>query len=122
MDFWNVFIQTYGPAILYALITAIAGLVAKSIAKLYNKYADTKEKRDVAYTVVMAVEQIYKDLHGPDKFAKALDYLRMLLAERGIEISELEAKTLIEAAVGEFNNVFNETVEPLHNEIKGISE
>ena len=122
MDFWAKFFELYGPALLYAIITAVAGLAAKAIAKLYNKYADTKEKRDVAYTVVMAVEQIYKDLHGPDKFAKALDYLRMLLAERGIEISELEAKTLIEAAVGEFNNVFNETVEPLHNEIKGISE
>ena len=88
MDFWNVFIQTYGPAILYALITAIAGLVAKSIAKAYNKYADTKEKREIAKIVVMAVEQIYKTLHGPEKFAKALEMVRLLLAERGIEISD----------------------------------
>ena len=122
MDFWNVFIQTYGPALLYALITAVAGLVAKGIAKLYNKYADTQEKRNVAYTVVMAVEQIYKDLHGPDKFAKALDWLLELLKEKGITITESEAKALIEAAVGEFNKVFDEEVEPIHNTVKGISE
>jgi hypothetical protein len=115
-EFWNTFFLSYGPAIVYALITAIAGLLAKGIAKAYNKYADTKEKREIAKIVVMAVEQIYKTLHGPEKFSKALDMVRTLLAERGIEISALEAQALIEAAVGEFNNVFEDTVEPLPEE------
>ena len=122
MEFWTKFFELYGPALVYALITAVAGLAAKGIAKLYNKYADTREKRDVAKTVVMAVEQIYKDIHGPEKFAKALGWLLELLKEKGIPITESEAKALIEAAVGEFNNVFYESVEPIYNEIKGISE
>lgn len=122
MDFWAKFFDLYGPALLYAFITAVAGLVAKGIAKLFNKYADTKEKRNVAKTVVMAVEQIYKDLHGPDKFAKALEWLLELLAEKGITITDSEAQALIEAAVGEFNKVFDEEVEPIYNTVKGVTE
>lgn len=115
MEFWTKFFELYGPALVYALITAVAGLAAKGIAKLYNKHADTREKRDVAKTVVLAVEQIYKDVHGPDKFAKALEWLLTILAERGIVITESEAQAYIEAAVGEFNKVFDEAVEPLKN-------
>ena len=112
-EFWNVFFQNYAPAILYAVITAVAAIVAKSVTAIYNKVANTKEKREVAKIVVMAVEQIFKTLHGPEKFEKALEYLLQLLTEKGISITELEAKTLIEAAVGEFNNVFQDEVEPL---------
>jgi intergrase/recombinase len=105
-DFFNA----YGLAILYALITALAGLAARGIAKVYNKYADTAEKRAVAKTVVMATEQIYKDLHGQEKYDKALQSLLEMLAGRGIYISDLEARMLIEAAVGEFNDVFSDSV------------
>ena len=107
------FLKIYLPAILYAMITAIAAIVAKGIVAVYNRIANTKEKREVAKIVVLAVEQIFKTLHGPDKFDKALEFLLKLLSERGIPITETEAKTLIEAAVGEFNNVFFKDIEPL---------
>lgn len=107
------FLKTYGPALVYALVTAVAGLLGRAIAKIYNDHVNSAEKRAVAKTVVLAVEQIYKDLHGPEKFNKALDGLVQILAEKGITITDLEARALIEAAVGEFNNVFQENVEPL---------
>jgi len=118
-NIWTEFLKIYGPAIIYAVITAIAGITAKAIAKLYNKYADSKEKRDVAKTVVMAVEQICKDMHGEAKFEKALEWLCALLQERGIEVTPLEARALIEAAVGEFNKVFDENVEPIQGGTAG---
>ena len=102
------FINTYGVAILYALLTAAAGLLANAVKNLYRKVADDRTKRAVARTVVMAVQQLYKELDGPDKFNMALDSMTEMLNEKGITISALEARMLIEAAVGEFKNVFLE--------------
>jgi intergrase/recombinase len=114
-SFMQEFFATYGLPLLYALITAIAGIIAKGVANVYNKYADSREKRAVARTVVLATEQIYNDLHGEEKFNKALLALIEMLAERGIKVAELEARMLIEAAVGEFNDVFEKNVQPLEN-------
>ncbi len=52
---------------------------------------------------MQAVEQLYKDLHGEEKYNKAVEALIEMLGEKGIAISELEIKMLIEAAVVEFN-------------------
>lgn len=101
------FITAYGPSILYAAITAIAGYIGLFVKKVYKKYMDDKTKKDVANTVVQAVEQIYKDLHGEEKLNKALENAAEMLAIKGIEISELELRMLIEAAVASFNDAFN---------------
>ena len=105
-NLFQQFINTYGVAILYALLTAAAGLLASGVKKIYEKYVNDATKRKVAKTVVLAVEQIYKDLNGPDKFELALQSMTDMLNEKGITITALEARMLIEAAVGEFNNVF----------------
>lgn len=112
-DFMRLFFEMYGMPLLYALITALAGAAATAIAKAYNKWINSREKRAVAKTVVMATEQIYKDLHGEDKYNKAMQALAEMLAAKGIPVTELEARMLIESAVGEFNRVFEYTVEPL---------
>lgn len=100
------FISDYGATILYTIITAIAGFFATAIRSLYKKYVDNKTKQDVVKTVVQAVEQIYKDLHGEEKLNQALVDASEMLAIQGITVSEFELKMLIEAAVGEFNDVF----------------
>ena len=74
--------------------------------RLAQKYVNTQTKKDVARTVVQAVEQIYKDLHGEEKLAKALEAASEILTEQGIHVTALELRTLIEDAVGEFNGVF----------------
>lgn len=105
------FINEYGTTILYAVITTIAGYIGIVIKNLYQKYVNDQTKKDVVKTVVQSIEQIYKDLHGEDKLNKALESASEMLSIKGIQISEFELRVLIEAAVGEFNNVFNKTEE-----------
>lgn len=101
------FINTYGVQILYALLTAFAGYLGIVIKNLYTKYINNKTKQDVAKSVVKFVEQVYKDLHGEEKLDAALAAATEMLAENGITVSELEMRVLIEAALAEFNNAFN---------------
>jgi hypothetical protein len=105
------FISEYGTQILYAIVTAIAGGLAIVAKNLYKKYVDDQTKKSVVKTVVLGIEQIYKDLHGEEKLKKALEAASDMLAEKNISITEFELKMLIEAAVGEFNDVFNKTGE-----------
>lgn len=98
-------------AIAYAVLTAIAGVVAAFAKKKYNEWANTKTKKEVVKTVVMAVQQLYKDMNGDEKKQKAIEGIVAMLAEKGIEISELEIDMLIEAAVGEFKGVFDDNAE-----------
>ena len=106
MDF-NDFLSTYGMKILGTIFTALAGYLGVVIKNLCQKYLNDKTKQDVAKTCVKAVEQIYKDLHGEEKFNKALECISDMLAEKGIAVSDIEMKMLIESAVAEFNEVFS---------------
>ena len=106
MDF-NEFLSTYGMKILGAILTALAGYLGVVIKNLCQKYLNDKTKQDVAKTCVKAVEQIYKDLHGEEKFNKALECISDMLAEKGNAVSDTEMKMLIESAVAEFNEVFS---------------
>lgn len=100
------FINEYGTTILYAILTAIGGYLGIVVKNLYTKYVNDKTKEAVAKTVVQAVEQIYKDLHGDEKLNKALDSAAEMLEQKGVSVTELELRMLIEAAVGEFNEAF----------------
>lgn len=104
--FFAEFINTYGMEILYAIITAIAGYVGIVVKNLYQKYVNDSTKKAVVKTCVQAVEQIYTDLHGQDKYNKVVLSVSEMLTEKGIAITDIELKMLIEAAVGEFNKVF----------------
>lgn len=101
------FINQYGMEILYTVVMAIAGYLGLALKKLATKYINDKTKREVAKTAVQFVEQVYKDLHGEEKLNAALSAASEMLAEKGITVSELEMRVLLEAAVGEFNNAFN---------------
>lgn len=103
------FINQYGTEILYAIITAIAGYIGIVIKNLFTKYINDKTKQAVAKTAVQFVEQVYKDLHGEEKLNEALTAASEMLAEKGITVSNLEMRALIEAAVAEFNNAFKKT-------------
>lgn len=109
MEFIKLFISEYGTTILYAVLTALAGYLGIVVKRLYTKYVNDKTKQAVAKTVVQAIEQIYTDLHGEEKLNKALEAFSEMLAEKGITISDLEMRMLIEAALAEFNNAFEKT-------------
>lgn len=104
MDFLIQFINEYGTAILYAIITAIAGYIGIVLKNAVEKYLNTKTKRDVAKSVVQFVNQVYKDIHGEEKLNEAMKAFSEILAEKGISITELEMKVLLEAAVREIND------------------
>ena len=108
MEFIKLFISEYGTTILYAVLTALAGYIGIFAKKLYTKYVNDKTKQAVAKAVVQAVEQIYKDLHGEEKLNKALEAASEMLAEKGITITDLEMRMLIEAALAEFNKAFEQ--------------
>ena len=95
MEFIKLFISEYGTTILYAVLTALAGYIGIVAKRLYTKYVNDKTKQAVAKTVVQAVEQIYKDLHGEEKLNKALE-----------AASEMRYNTLTPAQKSEFNKAF----------------
>lgn len=106
MDILKEFVNTYGTTILYSIVTALAGYIGVVVKRLYQRYVNDATKKGVITTCVQAVEQIYTDLHGEDKFNKVVESASEMLGEKGITITDLEIKMLVEAAVGEFNGVF----------------
>ena len=105
------FINQYGMQLMYMTLTAIAGYLGIVAKNLFTKYVNDKTKEAVAKTAVKFVEQVYKDLHGEDKLNAALNAASEMLAEKGITVSQLEMRVLIEAAVAEFNEAFKKTSE-----------
>lgn len=109
MNFIENFINNYGTEILYAIFTALAGYLGIVVKNLYQKHVNDSTKKAVVKTCVQAVEQLYQDLHGEDKYNKVVESVTDMLNEKGITITDIEMKMLIEAAVGEFNKVFEDT-------------
>lgn len=105
------FINAYGTQILYTIVTAIAGCIGIALKNLAKKYINDKTKKEVAKNAVQFVEQVCKNLHGEEKLNEALNAASEMLAEKGIAITELELRVLIEAAVAEFNKAFEKTAE-----------
>ena len=81
------FIQQYGPTILYGVLTAIAGFLGAWFKRLYDRITADQVKKEVAETVVKAVEQMYKDLHGEEKKQKAIEGIRQMLDAKGVTIA-----------------------------------
>lgn len=100
------FISEYGGMIISTIITAILGAVGVFLRNMYKKFADDNEKRKAVRTCVLAVEQLYKELHGEEKYNMCVQAVTDMLAEKGITITELEIKMLIEAEVAKNNEVF----------------
>ena len=62
---------------------------------------------------------MYKDLHGDEKLQKALEVASDMLLTKGITISDIELRMLVESAVAEFNDAFNKTGETtVENELE----
>lgn len=111
METFINFLNEYG--ILSAIITAVASALGVLAKKLWDKTVGNKvkedTKKDVANLVVKYVEQVYKDIHGEEKFEKALEAFSEMLGEKGITISDLEMRVYLESALAGFNNAFTKT-------------
>ena len=94
---------TYVLPVLAAALTALAGFVGAQLKNLYRRWVDDKTKEAVVRTCVKAVEQLYRDVGGPEKLERAREGIRQMLEEKGIPITQLEMEMLIESVVSEFN-------------------
>lgn len=107
--FWELYGNQIIDILLGVLGTALTGVftyIGIMVKNQYTKYINDKTKKDVVTTVVQAIEQIYKDLHGEDKLNKAIEGASEMLAEKGITVSEIELRYLIESSVNAFNEGF----------------
>ena len=96
-------INTYGPALTNLLLIIIFG----AIGIMFGKFLNTEVKQTIAKNAMLFVEQTVKDLHGEEKMMAALKVAAQLLAKWKIKCDVKEMRTLIEAAVGAFNNGLN---------------
>lgn len=101
------FFSGYFGQILTVLLLAFAAFLGTQAKNLYKQYINTEIKQAVCRTAVRFVEQVYKDIHGPEKLKQAMKKASEMLYEYGITISDDELIAMLEAAVNEFNNNFN---------------
>ena len=96
------FISTYGITIIYALLSAAATAIGAWIGRIYKERVTDETKRKVVGTCCKAVKQIYRDLNGPEKYDRAVEAITAMLDEKGITITDLEIKMLIEEVCSDF--------------------
>lgn len=105
----NDIIQQYLTQIILTVFLALAAYLGAAAKNLWKKYVNTEIKQNVIRSTVRYIEQVYKDIHGPEKLAQAMAKTSEILQGYGITISESELVAMIEAAVNEFNNAFAKT-------------
>lgn len=115
MVYVKSFITDYGFALISAAITAIFGALVACIKSFLAKRDEEKikqdaerVKREVVYTCITGVEQLYKTLKGTEKYQKCLEAARDMLEAKGITCTEFEIQMLIESCLGELNGVFGD--------------
>lgn len=89
--------------------TGLKGFIETKSTELKTK-TDAKNyelAKSITHTVVNAVEQIFKDVHGAsqDKFQAAFDNLTKELEKAGINLDDASKKVLIESVVNGFNEL-----------------
>lgn len=99
-------INMYGAEIIGTLLVALAGIFGMVMKRIAEKVLDTPVKMQLAKIAVQFVEQTYKELHGEDKLNQALSVMADLLMDKNIQANQYEMMVMIEAAVAEFNKVF----------------
>ena len=95
------FLAQYGMEMISTIVVAIMGFIGICIKNGIKKISDDKTKQHVCKTVVQAVEQMYSDLTGTEKYEKAVENITDMLTEKGISATELEVQMLIESCVKE---------------------
>ena len=95
------FLAQYGMEMVSTIVVAIMGFIGICIKNIIKKFSDDKTKQQVCKTVVKAVEQMYSDLTGTEKYEKAVENITDMLTEKGISATELEVQMLIESCVKE---------------------
>ncbi len=86
------------------IFTAIAGYVGVAVKGFLKEKINNEIKRKVVESTCRYVEQLYKDVDGAGKLAKAKETILLQLQEKNVPITDLEMDVLIEATVNGFKN------------------
>lgn len=105
------FVSTYGTTILYTILSAALSALGVWIGKIYKEKCNDDTKRKVVKTCCKAVKQLYHDLDGAAKYDKAVEAIVEMLAEKGITITDLEIKMLIEEVCDDFHDAVKGEIE-----------
>lgn len=97
------FINNYALEIISTILTAIFGFLGVKIKRYLDEKENARIVQHVVKTAVLAVEQMYKDISGEEKFELAMKNISEMLEQKGIAVTELELKLLIERCVAEFS-------------------
>ena len=108
---FSEFISTFGPEIVEWVLGAAMAAIGAWVARIYKEYINDETKRKVVRTCCKAVEQLYKDLKGEEKYNKAVEGIVAMLQEKGITITDLEIKMLIEEVCADFTEAVQKEVE-----------
>jgi LL-H family phage holin len=98
--------------LLAILIPVLAGFLVELLRrklgteKMRKIQEELNAKRELALLAVRYVEQVYKDLHGEEKFNKAAEWLVEQAAKMGLQLTANEVKGIIEAALRELKDAF----------------
>jgi LL-H family phage holin len=98
--------------LLAILIPALAALAVEYLRrrlgteKLRKIQTELAAKQELALLAVRFVEQVYTQLHGPEKYQKAAEWLAARAQERGLALTADEVKGLIEAALRQLKDAF----------------
>ena len=101
-------VSQYGGDLVRYALYAVLGFIGIALKTVITDWFKDKTKRAIAKTCVLAVEQMYKDLHGEEKLNKCLSLMEDMLAEKGIELSVDTMRMYIEEQVAKLNVVVNE--------------
>lgn len=85
--------------IIGASLTAVLSYIGLRLKNAYERFVETREKQITIEHTVKYVEQVYGDLEGCEKLAKAKITAKEWLEAKGIEISDIELTIFIESAV-----------------------
>lgn len=97
-------------SICVTILTAIASYVGMKVKHLFEEKVNTETKLKVVETTCKYVDQVYKDIHGREKFETAKDAIVDQLNKKGIEITDLELEVMIESVVKGFKDGFSQGV------------
>ena len=104
------FVSTYGTTIIYTLLSAAMTALGAWVGRIYKEKVNDETKRKVVQTCCKAVEQLYRDLKGAEKYDKAVESIVAMLAEKSITITDLEIKMLIEEVCSDFTDAVEKEV------------
>ncbi|MEG1597714.1 MAG: phage holin, LLH family [Bacilli bacterium] len=95
-------INAVSPYIL-ELILSIATFIGSIIASKYNEKVKNETTRKIVKDSINYVEQVFKDLHGIEKYNEAIKIASNVLKSKGIKVGTDELNLLIESLVAELN-------------------